>query len=99
VAILITDECIACGACEDQCPNTAISLGDTIFVIDPGCCTECVGFDAEQACIAACPVDCCVPDTAHVEAEEDLFARAQRLHPDQVPPLRLSPLTSHFRAG
>ena len=27
MAILITDECINCGACEPECPNTAIYEG------------------------------------------------------------------------
>ncbi|MEE9430557.1 MAG: 4Fe-4S dicluster domain-containing protein [Melioribacteraceae bacterium] len=28
MAIMITDECINCGACEPECPNTAIYEGD-----------------------------------------------------------------------
>ena len=27
MAIMITDECINCGACEPECPNTAIYEG------------------------------------------------------------------------
>ena len=27
MAIIITDECINCGACEPECPNTAIYEG------------------------------------------------------------------------
>ena len=27
MAIIITDECINCGACEQECPNTAILEG------------------------------------------------------------------------
>lgn len=27
MALLITDECINCGACEPECPNTAIYEG------------------------------------------------------------------------
>jgi ferredoxin len=99
MAIHITDVCVNCGACEDQCPNTAISLGDPIFVIDPALCTECVGFNEAPACADACPKDCCLPDPSRVETEQELFERAQRLHPDQVPPPHLSPGTSHFRAG
>ena len=37
----ITDECIACGACEDSCPTGAISEGKDKYVIDPGKCKEC----------------------------------------------------------
>ena len=31
----ISDECISCGACEPECPNSAISEGETIYIIDP----------------------------------------------------------------
>jgi ferredoxin len=99
VAIEITDECVGCGACEDQCPNTAISLGATIFVIDPDRCTECVGFDEAPACATACPVDCCLPDPLRVETEAVLFERALVLHRgERIQPV-LSDHTSHFRAG
>ena len=43
MAYKITDDCISCGACEGECPNKAISEGDTIYKIDPDKCTECVG--------------------------------------------------------
>jgi NAD-dependent dihydropyrimidine dehydrogenase PreA subunit len=32
MAMLIVEECISCGACEPECPNTAIAAGDSIFV-------------------------------------------------------------------
>ncbi len=99
MAIHITDDCVGCGACEDECPNTAISLGDAIFVIDPQLCTECVGFYDMPSCEDACPADCCLPDPAHVETEELLFERAKTLHPDQADGLELTPETSHFRAA
>ena len=35
MATMITDECINCGACEPECPNSAITQGDDIYVIDP----------------------------------------------------------------
>jgi len=94
----ITEECINCGACEPECPNTAIyeggstwelngdshpALKDDIYFIVPEKCTECVGFfDAEQ-CAAVCPVDCCIPDPNNPETEEQLIARARALHPER----------------
>ena len=34
MAHIITNECVACGACEETCPVGAISLGDNgIYVI------------------------------------------------------------------
>jgi 4Fe-4S binding domain len=80
MATMITTDCINCGACEPECPNNAISQGETIFVIDPKLCTECVGFHDYEACAAVCPVDCCVTDPNNLETEEVLIARARALH-------------------
>lgn len=45
----ITDECLACAACIDECPEEAISEGDPIYVIDPELCTDC------GTCVDSCP--------------------------------------------
>jgi len=82
MATMITTDCINCGACEPECPNNAISQGETIFVIDPKLCTECVGFHDYEACAAVCPVDCCVTDPNNIETEEVLIRRARELHPE-----------------
>jgi Pyruvate/2-oxoacid:ferredoxin oxidoreductase delta subunit len=82
MATMITNDCINCGACEPECPNNAISQGETVFVIDPKLCTECVGFHDYEACAAVCPVDCCVTDPNNIESEAALIARARALHPD-----------------
>ena len=99
MATMITEECIACGACEGECPNDAISLGDDIFVIDPDRCSECVGFHDAQMCQEACPVDCCVPDPERSESEDVLFQRAVKIHADRAAELELDDSTSHFRAA
>ena len=83
MATMITEDCISCGACEDECPNGAIRLGDDIFVIDPDRCSECVGLHATQKCAEACPVECCVPDPERRETEEVLFERAQRIQAER----------------
>lgn len=44
----ISEECLACGSCIDQCPVEAISEGD-IYKIDPELCIDC------GACVDACP--------------------------------------------
>jgi len=114
MAIMITDECINCGACEPECPNNAIYEGGMEWAISDGTtlsgqftlengevvsasdrntpvsddyyyivsdkCTECVGFHEEPQCAAVCPVDCCVPDPEHVESEEILLVRKEKLH-------------------
>ena len=84
MAVYITEDCIACGACEAECPNDAISEGEGVYTVDPELCTECVGFHTEVACQAVCPVECCVPDPAHEESESDLIRRALGLHPDDT---------------
>ena len=97
MATMITDDCIACGACEDECPNQAISLGDEIFVIDPDRCCECVGLHDTQMCHEACPIDCCEPDPDRRESEEVLFQRAVAIHAKRETELLLDDSTSHFR--
>ena len=102
MATMITSECINCGACEPECPNTAIyqgsvewqaadgamhpALSNEIFYIVPEKCTECVGFHDHEACAAVCPVDCCVPNPEIPETHDVLLARARTLHPEQAIP-------------
>lgn len=84
MATYITEECINCGACEAECPNDAISEGEDIYIIDQEKCTECVGHFDEEQCAAVCPIDdCCIPDPNNPETEEELIARARKLHPDK----------------
>jgi ferredoxin len=61
MAFMITEECIACAACEPECPVSAISEGEEIFIIDQEACVECEGYFDTQQCAEVCPVDCCVP--------------------------------------
>jgi len=72
MALIILADCINCTACEPECPNSAISAGDDIFVIDADKCTECVGHHDEPQCVAICPVDCIVIDENRVETREQL---------------------------
>lgn len=51
MAFAISDACISCGACEPECPVSAISEGDSQYEIDASLCTEC------GACAEVCPVD------------------------------------------
>ncbi|MCU0689898.1 MAG: YfhL family 4Fe-4S dicluster ferredoxin [Polyangiaceae bacterium] len=84
MALHITSDCIECCACEPECPNDAIRVDRHVFVIDPDRCTECVGFHEQAACQRVCPVECCLPDPAHPETEEQLIRKAVRLHPDDI---------------
>ncbi len=85
MAYIITEECISCGACESECPNQAITEGETIYCIDPNKCTQCVGSYATQQCADICPVDACVPDPNHKESQEELLAKWQAMHPGEDP--------------
>ena len=85
MAFKITEECISCGACEPECPNEAISEGETIYVIDPAKCTECVGAHESSKCVEVCPVDCCVDDPDHKESKDKLLEKWKGLHPGEEP--------------
>jgi ferredoxin len=82
MAMTINDTCINCGNCEPDCPNTAISQGDSYFVVAQDKCTECVGaFDAPK-CVEVCPVEGCITVNAELnESREVLQARYAALHP------------------
>ncbi|MFC2043707.1 YfhL family 4Fe-4S dicluster ferredoxin [Chloroflexota bacterium] len=81
----ITEDCISCGACEPECLNQAIKEAETIYVIDPDRCSECVGSFEFAKCVEVCPVDCCVPDSEHQENKEQLLEKWKKLHPGETP--------------
>ena len=79
MALWINEDCISCGACEPECPNEAITQGESIYVIDPAKCTECVGhFDTPQ-CVEVCPVDCIPVDPDRVETKDQLRRKYEGL--------------------
>jgi ferredoxin len=80
MALKITDDCTSCDACVEPCPNTAISAGSPVYVIDAAKCTECVGAHDEPQCIGVCPADCIIPDPDHAETKEQLQAKYEILH-------------------
>lgn len=77
MALKITEECINCDVCEPECPNEAISMGESIYEIDPNRCTECVGHFDEPQCRQVCPVDCIPLD--FYESKERLMEKFRRL--------------------
>ena len=50
MAYKISDECVMCGACVEECPVNAISEGEGKYVIDADACISC------GSCEGACPV-------------------------------------------
>lgn len=85
MAYKITEDCISCGACESACKNEAIKEGETIYEIDPGKCTECVGWFDSPQCVDTCPVDACVLDDAHKESKDQLLEKWKRINPGKKP--------------
>ena len=52
-----------------------LAQGETIYLIDPRRCTECVGhFDVPQ-CVEVCPVECILVDPQNTETPEELEAK------------------------
>jgi ferredoxin len=60
MAYVITDECVACGTCAEECPNDAIVEEDEKYRITDDC-DEC------GTCVDACPVGAIVKE----EGEEE----------------------------
>ena len=95
----IIEECINCGACAPECPNTAIyaggedyelngksaaALSQDFHYIVPEKCTECVGFGDDPRCASVCPTDSCQKDPEKAETKDALLAKAKALHPDKT---------------
>lgn len=79
MALKITDECINCDVCEPECPNQAISQGESYYEIDPNLCTECVGHFDEPQCQQVCPVACIPLNENMIETKEQLLEKYHNL--------------------
>ena len=80
MALLIIDTCTACDACEPVCPNEAITAGESIYLIDPMKCTECVGAEDEPQCKLVCPEACIVENPDWEETPEELQEKYEALN-------------------
>lgn len=60
MAFVITEKCLLCGSCAEQCPAEAISMVDERYVINPEKCLSC------GSCAGQCPAEA----IEKVEAEE-----------------------------
>lgn len=56
MAYKITDKCTNCGACENECPVSAISEGTDARVIDADTCISC------GACSGVCPSEAIIEE-------------------------------------
>jgi len=56
MAFIITDECIACGSCKEDCPSDAIKVEAGSYKINAEACIECA------TCMETCPSGAIVED-------------------------------------
>ena len=56
MAYKISDDCISCGTCKDECPMGAISEGEQHYQIDPDVCVDC------GTCADVCPSGAIAPE-------------------------------------
>ena len=79
MALLINELCVNCDVCEPACPNQAIRQGESIYLIDPARCTECVGHYDEPQCVVVCPVECIDKDPRFAETQAQLLFKLSQL--------------------
>lgn len=83
MAVIITDTCINCDACIDECPATAIVSADEsplshaeFTYVKPEKCIECVDA-AVPKCADVCPTEgCIVWDMPYIEEFNDYFVKS-----------------------
>lgn len=51
MAYKITDACVSCGSCAENCPVEAIAEGEDKYVINADICVDC------GSCAENCPVE------------------------------------------
>lgn len=81
MSLLINDSCINCDMCEPECPNKAISMGETIFQINKNLCTECIGHYDNPTCQLVCPINnTIIKDPDNPETKEQLWDKFNFLY-------------------
>ena len=84
MAVKITDLCISCGSCIDECPVSAIVDDDEnpqnegIYYVYANKCVECVGHNETPASASACPTDGCIVWSAKGAKNRDDIADSNR---------------------
>lgn len=80
MAVIITDTCINCAACIDECPVEAIvdeddnPTGEEIYYVYDDKCVECVSYHDVPACAEACPTEGCITwDMPFTAENKDYF--------------------------
>lgn len=84
MAVMITDECINCDACVEECPATAIMSADDSPIengeftyVKPEKCIECVDSSVPK-CVDVCPTEgCIVWDMPYTAEFNDYYLKGQ----------------------
>jgi ferredoxin len=79
LALFITEECINCDLCVEECPNGAITMGAEIYEINADKCTECVGHYDQPSCIDVCPTECIEVNPKRKETAAQLAEKFEHL--------------------
>ena len=83
MSLRIDERCVQCGACEWECPTSAIHPGPARPAIDPSACTECWGHYADSQCAIVCPTGAI--GFRLFEPEDTLEQRYRAQEPDRAP--------------
>lgn len=84
MSVKITDLCISCGSCIDECPVSAIvdddenPTGEGIYYVYADKCVECVGHNDQPSCATACPTEGCIVWSARGATSRDDIDDSQR---------------------
>lgn len=84
MSVKITDLCISCGSCIDECPVSAIvdddenPTGEGIYYVYADKCVECVGHNDQPSCATACPTEGCIVWSARGATSRDDVDDSQR---------------------
>ncbi|MBF0310753.1 MAG: 4Fe-4S binding protein [Magnetococcales bacterium] len=62
MSMVITEECVACAACEPECPTGAIMERKGLYVVDRKVCVDCEGYFDRPQCGEVCPVEGAIID-------------------------------------
>lgn len=71
MAHVITDSCVMCGTCCENCPVGAIREGDAQYFINPDECIDC------GACASNCPSEAIFPED-ELPAGKEQFAELNK---------------------
>jgi len=91
MAVKITDICINCSFCIDECPVKAIvddednPTGEDIYYVYSDKCVECVGYYEVPVCAEACLMDGCIVWTEVSEGQPFNESISEETRNNEIP--------------